>query len=215
MNAIPMSDDDTRLLAASQAGDVTAFGQLIERYHNLVCAIAYSRTGDRIASEDIAQETFLAAWRGIHGLREADKLRAWLCGIARNLASKSLRQRKHDDITDHEGQLAGDAGPLDAMLTKELETTVWAALAKLPETYREPLVLFYREQQSIKDVARKLAQTRSWRGSSSHQARRLFDLLRPPTMVLIEVFSIDVFHRRHAFDSHPVHDRVSMPARDG
>ncbi|MDQ3338868.1 MAG: sigma-70 family RNA polymerase sigma factor [Myxococcota bacterium] len=145
--------DDRSLLAASQAGDVTAFGQLIERYHNLVCAIAYARTGDRVASEDIAQETFLAAWRGVHGLRDSDKLRSWLCGIARNLASKSLRHRKHDDISEHEGQLAGDAGPLDAMLTKELEATVWAALSQLPETYREPLVLFYREQQSIKDVA--------------------------------------------------------------
>jgi RNA polymerase sigma factor (sigma-70 family) len=155
MNGILMSvaDDDRSLLAAGQAGDVAAFGQLIERYHNLVCAIAYSRTGDRVASEDIAQETFLAAWRGIRGLRDSDKLRSWLCGIARNLASKSLRHRKHDDISEHEGQLAGDAGPLDAMLTKELEATVWAALSKLPESYREPLVLFYREQQSIKDVA--------------------------------------------------------------
>ncbi len=53
--------DDAHLLAASQRGNVAAFGHLIERYHNLVCAIAYSRTGDRIASEDIAQETFLAA----------------------------------------------------------------------------------------------------------------------------------------------------------
>jgi RNA polymerase sigma factor (sigma-70 family) len=156
MNGTLMSPagDDASLLAASQTGDVHAFGVLIERYHNLVCAIAYSRTGDRIASEDIAQDTFLAAWRSIHDVREPAKLRAWLCGIARNLASKSLRSRRaSDDIGEHEGELAGDAGPLDAMLSKELETTVWAALEQLPETYREPLVLFYREDQSIKQVA--------------------------------------------------------------
>ncbi|MEO7092481.1 MAG: sigma-70 family RNA polymerase sigma factor, partial [Polyangiales bacterium] len=146
--------DDASLLAASQRGDVDAFGQLIERYHNLVCAIAYSRTGDRVASEDIAQDTFFAAWKGIRELREPAKLRSWLCGIARNLASKSHRGRRPtDDLGDHEGQLAGDNGPLDAMLTKELETAVWAALEKLPEVYREPLVLFYREDKSVKEVA--------------------------------------------------------------
>ena len=146
--------DDASLLAASQRGDVDAFGQLIERYHNLVCAIAYSRTGDRVASEDIAQDTFFAAWKGIRELREPAKLRGWLCGIARNLASKSHRARRPtDDIGDHEGQLAGDTGPLDAILTKELEAAVWAALEKLPEVYREPLVLFYREDKSVKEVA--------------------------------------------------------------
>ncbi|MBA3396798.1 MAG: sigma-70 family RNA polymerase sigma factor [Deltaproteobacteria bacterium] len=154
--------DDASLLASSRAGDVAAFGQLIERYHNLVCAIAYSRTGDRIASEDIAQDTFLAAWRGIADLRDPDKLRGWLCGIARNLAGKTLRTRRRDaieDVDDLEGQLAGDPGPLTAMLSKELESTVWAALEKLPATYREPLVLFYREQQSIKQVALGLGLT--------------------------------------------------------
>jgi RNA polymerase sigma factor (sigma-70 family) len=153
-------DDDASLLAASQAGDVDAFGQLIERYHNLVCAIAYSRTGDRAVSEDIAQETFLAGWRGLADLREADKLRPWLCSIARNVASKTLRG-KHaaDDISVHEGKLAGDEGPLAGMLAKEAETAVWAALEQLPETYREPLILFYREDQSIKEVALGLGLT--------------------------------------------------------
>jgi RNA polymerase sigma factor (sigma-70 family) len=153
-------DDDASLLAASQAGDVDAFGKLIERYHNLVCAIAYSRTGDRAVSEDIAQETFLAGWRGIAELREADKLRPWLCSIARHRASKALRGRRAaDDISVHEGQLSGDPGPLAGMLAKEVETAVWAALEKLPETYREPLVLFYREDQSIKEVALGLGLT--------------------------------------------------------
>ena len=43
--------DDASLLAASRRGDVQAFGQLVERYHNLVTAIAYSRTGDRAISD--------------------------------------------------------------------------------------------------------------------------------------------------------------------
>lgn len=153
-------NEDSSLVSASQRGDVDAFGQLIERYHNLVCAIAYSRTGDRATSEDVAQETFLAAWRKIGELREPEKLRSWLCSIARNLASKSVRGRRpSDDIAEHEGEVAGAAGPLDMLLTKEMETTVWTALEQLPETYREPLVLFYREDQSVKEVALGLGLT--------------------------------------------------------
>ncbi len=150
-------NDDAALVVASQTGDVSAFGELIERYHNLVCAIAYARTGDRAASEDVAQETFLAAWRGIGELREVDKLRGWLCTIARNLGAKSTRGTQRIESLDaHAGELAGDGGPLDAIIDKETEATVWAALERLPETYREPLVLFYREQQSITEVARGL-----------------------------------------------------------
>ncbi len=154
-SSVDATSDDASLFARSRGGDVAAFGHLIERHHNLVCAIAYSRTGDRAISEDVAQETFLAAWKGLSGLREPEKLRGWLCGIARNLAEKSTRSRRREvvDVTTIEGELAGDQGPLSAMLTKEIETTVWAALEELPETYREPLVLFYREQQSIKQVA--------------------------------------------------------------
>jgi RNA polymerase sigma factor (sigma-70 family) len=155
-----VSAEDATLVAASQRGDVEAFGQLIERYHNLVCAVAYARTGDRNASEDIAQDTFLAAWRDLAALRTAGKLRPWLCGIARNLAGKSLRGRRHEvDADELEGELAGDPGPLRAMLTNEREAVVWAALEQLPPAYREPLILFYREDQSIKEVARGLGLT--------------------------------------------------------
>lgn len=177
-------NDDLSLVSASLRGDVDAFGQLIERYHNLVCAIAYSRTGDRAASEDVAQETFLAAWRRIGELREPEKLRGWLCSIARNLASKSVRGRRpSDDIAEHEGQIVGDAGPLDVLLTKEMETTVWAALEQLPETYREPLVLFYREDQSIKEVAIGLGLTEE---TAKQRLSRGRDQLRDSVGSLIE-----------------------------
>jgi len=51
---------DEALVQASLDGRISAFAQLVERYQSLVCAIAYSAIGDRVASEDVAQETFLA-----------------------------------------------------------------------------------------------------------------------------------------------------------
>ena len=92
MNISIMSDttlSDEQLWQASRAGDRDAFGRIVERYQSLICALAYSRTGNLAGSQDVAQETFVTAWRQIGELREPAKLRGWLCGIARNLAAST------------------------------------------------------------------------------------------------------------------------------
>jgi len=157
---------DVELVEASRAGQVAAFAVLVERYQSLVCAVSYSATGDRALSEDVAQETFVAAWHGLSALREPSKLRAWLCGVARNLSSKALRRRAREVPGDAPVQAALDevadtASPLDDALDKESERLVWAALHDVPETYREPLVLFYRQDKSTKQVAQALGLSES------------------------------------------------------
>ena len=87
---------EARLLKASLKGDHDAFARIVRRYQALVCAITYSATGDLATSEDLAQETFLAAWKGLGSLREPSRLRAWLCAIARNLTADYLRRHQHD-----------------------------------------------------------------------------------------------------------------------
>jgi RNA polymerase sigma factor (sigma-70 family) len=84
---------DAELVGKSLAGNRDAFGQIVARYQSLVCSLAYSATGSLGQSEDLAQETFVAAWKQLAGLREPEKLRAWLCGIARNLINNSLRRQ--------------------------------------------------------------------------------------------------------------------------
>jgi len=150
------SHDDAQLLEASRAGEIPAFGKLVERYQNLVCAVAYSRTGDHAASEDVGQQTFLAAWNGLETIREPSQIRSWLCSVARNLSGKAVRHKTREHSTDAEtldAQESLGSDPLTTMISRESEAAVWDALADLPETYREPLVLFYRENQSIKEVA--------------------------------------------------------------
>lgn len=154
--------EDSRLVQASLAGDRDAFGRIVTRYQSLVCSLAYSATGSIERSEDLAQETFITAWRRLASLREPDKLRSWLCGIARHLISNAQR---------HAGREPGHlARPLDAApefaasgpspseqaVSREEAAILWQALGRIPETYREPLVLFYREGRSIEHVAREL-----------------------------------------------------------
>lgn len=152
-----MGRSDAELLEASRRGEREAFGALIERYQGVVCAVSYSRTGNRALSEDVAQDTFIAAWHQLDRLREPSRLRAWLCGIARNLARKARRRLGREHPIDLDQPLVFEgANPFDAAAAAESERVVREALARVPETYRDALVLYYRDQRSVRDVAAAL-----------------------------------------------------------
>ncbi len=153
------SVNESELLQASLAGSKEAFGTIVQRYQSLVCAITYSATGDIGKSEELAQETFIRAWKSLRQLEDLSKFRNWLCTIARNLVSTSIRKGRADvigyaqPIEKAETLAAAVPGPSEAAISKEQQAVVWRALQNIPVKYREPMVLFYREQQSVSDVA--------------------------------------------------------------
>src|SRR5215468_927241 len=83
---------DTDLVTRSLDGDRDAFGKIVSRHQSLICSLAYSATGSLGQSQDLAQETFITAWKHLGLSRERHKLRSWLCGIARCLIGKALRR---------------------------------------------------------------------------------------------------------------------------
>ena len=89
---------DAELVAQTLDGDRDAFGQIVSRYQSLICSLAYSATGGLGQSQDLAQETFITAWKHLSLLRERHKLRAWLCGIARCLIGKALRRDGREPV---------------------------------------------------------------------------------------------------------------------
>src|SRR5688572_33424621 len=95
MNKPMSSTDETdgNLVRKSLSGNRDAFGRIVSRYQSLVCSLAYSATGSLTHSEDLAQETFVTAWKRLRDLREPARLRSWLCGIARNLINNWLRRQ--------------------------------------------------------------------------------------------------------------------------
>ena len=58
-----LEPNDESLVAESLAGDRTAYGRIVQRYQSLICGITYAASGDVHRSEDLAQETFIQAWR--------------------------------------------------------------------------------------------------------------------------------------------------------
>src|SRR5262245_34431826 len=162
MRTVPltaMSDD--QLWQRSREGDREAFGQIVERYQSLICSLAYSACGDLTWSEDLGQETFLAAWQELGELREPAKLRTWLCGIVRNLAANALRRDKRrggaaQPLSAVPEPAESDADPAAYAVTQEEAALLWRSLVRLPDAQREPMVLFYRQGQSVAEVAQSL-----------------------------------------------------------
>jgi RNA polymerase sigma factor (sigma-70 family) len=128
----------------------------------LVSSLAYCATGNVSRSEDLAQETFVSAWKQLAELREPAKLRPWLCSIARSLISKEFRRQGREP--DHAAEsleavdewVSPEPLPPDQVISDEEKAILWRSLERIPEIYREPLVLFYREHQSIEAVAQDL-----------------------------------------------------------
>lgn len=147
---------DDRLIEASRRGDRAAFAQIVERYQRAVYAVAYSGVRDRALADDVAQDTFVIAWGRLGELRDAHRLGAWLCGIARNRAREARRQTHREVPMESTPDSAHPTTPYDDVTEAQAERIVAAALGQVPDVYREPLVLYYCEERSIDDVARTL-----------------------------------------------------------
>jgi RNA polymerase sigma factor (sigma-70 family) len=144
---------DSELVDASRRGEVDAFGHLVARYQHLVCAVSFSSTGDRNLSEDVAQDTFLAAWRDLDRMRDTMRFRPWLCGIARNLARKARKRKRRETPVDVDAHAGDGASPFELVARGDADRVVRDALFRVPDAYREVLVLYYRDDCSIREVA--------------------------------------------------------------
>jgi RNA polymerase sigma-70 factor (ECF subfamily) len=133
----PPQVEDGKLVQAAAGGDRQAYGTLYDRYAHLVRAICYDRTGDVTQSEDLCQEVFLTAHRGLGQIRKPERFAAWLIAITkltcRNWVRLSRRQRSHLATVDMAALPEGAANEVDA--TDELrQLHRW--LLRLPEKER-------------------------------------------------------------------------------
>jgi RNA polymerase sigma factor (sigma-70 family) len=163
---------DRELIEASRRGDRAAFAEIIERYQRPVYAVAFSGVRDRTRADDVAQDAFLIAWRRLAELRDPDRLPAWLCGIARNLARDTRKRLRRETLADDADSGVDPTTPYDAITEAETERTIVTALGQVPDVYREPLVLYYYEDRSVEDVARSLGITAATTNKRLSRGRR-------------------------------------------
>jgi len=85
--------EDEELVVRSRTGDVGAFRGIATRYYSLIYTMAYEATGSSNQSDELARDTFVAAWRRLSDSREPIKLRSWLCALAPEFIVDYLRHR--------------------------------------------------------------------------------------------------------------------------
>lgn len=145
--------DEAILIQDAQNGDLDAFNRLVLAYQDMVYYQAYRMLEDEDAAEDIAQDTFISAYRHIHDFR-GGSFRAWLLRIATNACYDELRRRKRRpttplEPTDDEGEeiesprwLADTSdGPEDLAQRAELRGAIQHCLGDLTPEFRTVVLL--------------------------------------------------------------------------
>lgn len=182
-----MNDPDEALVAKSQAGDRAAFEELVRRTARLLFARLYLETADAHRAEDLVQETYLVAWRGVRQLKDPAGLRPWLFSIAHSALVDSVRREgRKKRFRPREGQDALDrapdprASPPAELEREETRQRVLSHLRSLPEEYRLPITLRYIGGADYETIGRELGLTNgSLRGLLNRGMARLRDALKP------------------------------------
>lgn len=152
----------TRHVEQAQAGNKSAFSEIVQRTQNLVTSVALAIVHDVKASEDIAQEAYILAWQKINQLKQAQSFLPWLRQTTRHCAYQWLEKEKHNHrqrqkpLDKELEQLIATEQPDEAFTQQQRQQIIAQALTRLPDDSRDIVLLYYREQQSSEHVAELL-----------------------------------------------------------
>jgi len=149
---------DDALVARAQQGDAGAFEELVRLHADRLHAVVQRLVNDEHEAQEITQETFLRAWRGIRGFKGEAQFFTWLYRIGVNEANRRLKrtanaatQRSLEDLTQEPRDPA--PGPEGQSEQRDLQTALEAAVRDLHPDYRTPLILRDIEGLSTNEAA--------------------------------------------------------------
>ena len=176
-----MATTDEELVARSRGGDLDSFNQLVVRWERPIYALAYRVIGREEDARDVAQETFLRAFRALGGFKGQAKFSSWLYRITLNLCRDWMRRERRTPVSQApEGidiiELAGEGEPAesieDVVTRKQLGRAVEKAMAMLPEDQRTAIImkeyhgLTFQEIADLLDCPLSTVKTRLYQGLS-------------------------------------------------
>ncbi len=173
-----MAPSDEELVEAFQAGDVSAFDDLLVRWDRKIQGAIYRLMGSEDEARDLCQETFLKAYRALRFFKREARFSSWLYQIALNVCRDRMRRKKGkslvslDDLEEQGALLPGPVGPsaLELVVASDLARAVAAAVAELPDEQREVIVLKEYQGLTFVEIAEVLSlptstvKTRLYRG---------------------------------------------------
>lgn len=175
---------DAELVATYRRGDRAAFDALVRRHLRPIYRFVFRLVGNAHDAEDLSQEVFVRAWKGIARFDEKRSFTAWLFQIARNAAVDLLRKRSTMPVatpeeTDHAFERLRDPGPLPLELIAQSDSAraLSIAIEQLPSASRIVLVLRYRKQLTFREIAAYLQEPLHTVKSRHHRALATLRLL--------------------------------------
>jgi len=149
--------EEQALIKEAQAGDTDAFADLVTMHGTLVYNLALRTLGDVQEAEDVAQETFVRAWKALPRFRADARLSTWLYRIATNLCYNRLPRLKRELAAldpDQEIELADERQKVEeALVSAEMIAQVNTAVNQLPESYRLLISLRHMQGLSYAEIA--------------------------------------------------------------
>jgi RNA polymerase sigma-70 factor (ECF subfamily) len=139
------------------AGDVQAFEGIVRRWQGPLVNMAWRYCRDRGRAEELAQEAFIRAWKGLKTWRREGNFSTWLFGVAANVYRSELK--RFPTVTVAMEEIAEPSRPAaqHAILTEQMSSeTVRRAVLALPIRYREPVVLYYFHEMDLGAAARTM-----------------------------------------------------------
>ena len=171
---------EARLVSEALGGSQSAFEQIVRRYQRPVIGLIARMVGDRAAAEDLAQESFVKAFRSLNSFDVTRRLSSWLFRIAHNTALDWLRRTRPtlvslDDVADEGARRAAEiAAPaaVDPVERKAMGQAIEAAMQALRPAYRAAVALRYEEGLSFEEIGHVLGVPEVTARTYVHRARK-------------------------------------------
>jgi len=167
-------DEEGRLLARAQRGDMIAFESLVQMHQQRVYAHCYRLVSNSAEAEDLCSETFLRAYQHLGSLRADPSIVHWLLRVANNLGISALRKRGTRptvELDEAREVPSTSATPEEEMIARNRQDVVRQCLQEMPPKERTAVLMFYLDGKPLEEIAKVLGCGVAGAKSRVHRAR--------------------------------------------
>jgi len=153
---------ENRIISEALVGDEETYAEIVKIYLNQIYNFVFRLAGDRDAAEDITQETFVKVWKNLKKFDQSKSFKTWLFTIAKNTTYDWLKKKKEipfSSFVDEEGESwlenisSEEILPDEILERKDIADEFEKILEKIPVHYRAILLLHYKEDFSLHEIA--------------------------------------------------------------
>jgi len=156
------------------AGDVEAFAGIVHRWQGALVTLAFRFCRDRDEAEEMAQKAFVRAYQTLRQWRADAPFRSWLFALAANVYRSEMRRRRGPVVSLDTLRDVSEVRPdAEQGARTDREALVRNMVSKLPDKYRDALVLFYFHQMDVKEASRSLGLAEGTLKARLHRGREL------------------------------------------